>query len=132
MTVPLGCGSGYKPQQTTPAVVALRARLRHSRAANARIPAGACSKGLGDELPGDPVLVRPAVPVVWDALSPIQGLGLLHVIAGGLLNIFEKSMEESGPLQSADCKSSVCEISRGSTPTTTSPTNREENTTLAA
>mmetsp|Transcript_3645 Transcript_3645/g.8239 ORF Transcript_3645/g.8239 Transcript_3645/m.8239 type:complete len:412 (-) Transcript_3645:270-1505(-) len=67
-----------------------------------------------------------------DALSPIQGLGALLVISGGLLNILAKSVEGLGSLQSTDCEGSVCEVSRGSAPTTTSSKNREEKITLVA
>mmetsp|Transcript_35715 Transcript_35715/g.66141 ORF Transcript_35715/g.66141 Transcript_35715/m.66141 type:complete len:417 (-) Transcript_35715:251-1501(-) len=67
-----------------------------------------------------------------DALSPIQGLGALLVISGGLLNIVAKSVEGLGSLQSTDCEGSVCEVSCGSTPTTTSSKNREEKITLVA
>ena len=67
-----------------------------------------------------------------DALSPLQGLGTLLVISGGLLNIFAKSVEGLGSLQSTKCDISVCDVSRASTPTTASSKNSEEKITLVA
>mmetsp|Transcript_16417 Transcript_16417/g.29654 ORF Transcript_16417/g.29654 Transcript_16417/m.29654 type:complete len:413 (+) Transcript_16417:336-1574(+) len=68
-----------------------------------------------------------------DALSPIQGLGTLLVISGGLLNLFadvQTSGKGSGSLQSTDCES--CELSYGSTSTTKSSESREEKIPLVA